>query len=119
MLGEKGKVGKSIPKAFPMGVIQAVIRAGAFNSYKYSIIVSHAAAKKILGHGLPFAFSGHLTRSIKVFSGPIGWTVSALWTIFDLAQPAYRVTVPCVLHIAMLRRKHAHEAAKKNTGRKA
>ncbi|MGS3151841.1 hypothetical protein ACB268_13680 [Aeromonas sanarellii] len=34
--------------------------------------------------------------------GPIGWGVS----VFSIADPAFSVTVPCVLHIAYLRKKY-------------
>ena len=37
----------------------------------------------------------------KGFWGYIGW----IWTISDIAGPAYRVTVPCVIYVALLRRK--------------
>ena len=46
---------------------------------------------------------------MAVFAGPVGWAVTAIWTIFDIASPAYRVTIPCVLHIAMLRQKYILE----------
>ena len=37
----------------------------------------------------------------KGFWGYIGW----IWPISDIAGPAYRVTVPCVIYVALLRRK--------------
>jgi hypothetical protein len=43
-------------------------------------------------------------RGINIALGPIGWAVTALWTLADLASPAYRVTVPCVVQIAYIRR---------------
>ncbi len=33
----------------------------------------------------------------------------AIWALFDIASPAYRVTIPCVIHIAMLRQKYMLE----------
>ena len=33
-----------------------------------------------------------------------------MWTLFDVLGPAYRVLIPCVLHIAMLRQLHALRA---------
>jgi Ubiquinol-cytochrome C chaperone len=44
-------------------------------------------------------------RSISAFAGPVGWAVTAIWTAFDLASPAYRVTVPCVVQLAYMRQK--------------
>jgi len=42
---------------------------------------------------------------MRVGLGPIGW----LSVPFQLAGPAFRVTVPCVLHIALLRQKKIKE----------
>ncbi|KXJ49658.1 MAG: hypothetical protein AXW13_00155 [Alcanivorax sp. Nap_24] len=44
-----------------------------------------------------------LTRAV---AGPIGWSTA----IFRAADPADSVTVPCVLHIAYLRKKHLEAA---------
>ncbi|WP_338420424.1 hypothetical protein, partial [Aeromonas veronii] len=38
-------------------------------------------------------------------TGPIGWVISGVWAAVDLAGPAYKVTIPCVIHVAMLRKK--------------
>lgn len=37
--------------------------------------------------------------------GPIGWAITGLWTAISLAGPAYRITIPCVCHVAYLRQK--------------
>ncbi|AGQ95809.1 hypothetical protein cje11_01026 [Campylobacter jejuni subsp. jejuni 60004] len=47
-----------------------------------------------------------LTRALSLFSGPVGWTIMTTWTALDLASPAYRVTIPAVLQIIILRLKH-------------
>jgi uncharacterized protein YaaW (UPF0174 family) len=98
-----------IPKNFPVPLLQAAIKLGGFAPYKITLIVANAIARAILGRGLPFAVNTALTRYMAVFAGPIGWAVTAIWTIFDIASPAYRVTIPCVLHIAMLRQKYILE----------
>ena len=46
-----------------------------------------------------------LTRSLCVFAGPIGWVVTAVWTLLDIAGPAYRVTIPAVIQVAYMRAK--------------
>lgn len=35
--------------------------------------------------------------------GPIGWAITGLWLAVDIAGPAFRKTVPAVIHVAMLR----------------
>jgi len=62
-------------------------------------------ARQVVGKGLTLVANRTLTRAISVVAGPIGWAVSAIWTAFDLASPAYRVTVPCVIQIAYMRQK--------------
>lgn len=42
-------------------------------------------------------------RFFAILAGPIGWIISSIWTAFDIAGPAYRVTIPCTITIAYLR----------------
>lgn len=81
-----------------------------FLMYRMATVVANAVAKQLLGKGLTFAANAALTRTIGVLAGPIGWIITGLWTAIDLAGPAYRVTVPCVIHIAYLRQKILYSA---------
>ena len=92
---------------FPIMALQALVKLGGFAPYKISLILANATAKAIMGRGLSLATNAAIARYLSVFAGPIGWAVTTIWTIFDLASPAYRVIVPCVAHIAMLRQKYA------------
>ena len=96
-----------IPKAFPLIAIQAAIRASGFYAYQLSVIIANAIARALLGRGLTIAANTTLTRAIGVLAGPIGWVITGIWTLLDLAGPAYRVTIPCVVHVAMLRQQHS------------
>jgi uncharacterized protein YaaW (UPF0174 family) len=89
-----------------MPFIQSLIRLGGFFPYKLAVIVANGIAKALLGRGLCLAAGAALPRSMAIFTGPTGWAITGIWTIFDIAKPAYRVTIPCVLHIAMLRLKY-------------
>jgi uncharacterized protein YaaW (UPF0174 family) len=111
LMNELGDDYKSmpIPIHFPVPAIQSLIQLGGFVPYKLAVIVANGIAKALLGRGLSFAANAALTRYMAVFAGPIGWAITAIWTIFDIAKPAYRVTIPCVLHIAMLRQKYLLE----------
>lgn len=94
-----------IPPALPTMAIQAAIRLGGFAAYQIAVIVANAIATKVLGHGLSRLANTILTRSMSIFAGPIGWAITILWTIFDVAGPAYRITIPCVLQVAYIRQK--------------
>ncbi|MEL7293413.1 MAG: hypothetical protein AAGJ67_16020 [Pseudomonadota bacterium] len=90
--------------ASSMLLIQLLLKKyGGFAVYKYSIIVAHWISKAIIGKGLPFAASPIIARAVSSFLGPVGWTASGLWAATALAGPAYRKTIPAVVHIAALR----------------
>lgn len=85
--------------------IIALFRSGGFLSYQILVIVVNAIAKTVLGHGLKFVTMAGITRVAAILTGPIGWAITGVWAIIDIAGPAYRVTIPAVVYIAMLRRK--------------
>lgn len=98
-------------------------RASGFGVYKFTVIVANAVAKAILGRGLAFGATTSVMRSMSMLTGPIGWAITAIWTIFDLGSPAYRVTVPCVIQIAYMRQKAMYRScpncgASSDAGRK-
>ncbi len=103
-LGVGGLKG-SIPKSLPVAAVQSVVAASGAAAYTVALSVANAIARSLLGHGLSLAANASLTRVISIFAGPIGFIITGVWTMLDLAGPAYRVTIPCVLHVAMLRRK--------------
>jgi len=105
LLKELGVNGSSLPATLPVAAIQGAIRLGGFAAYKLALIVANAIARALLGRGLSLAANAALTRTIGVFAGPIGWAITAVWTLVDLAGPAYRVTIPCVLQVAYMRQK--------------
>lgn len=82
-----------------------IFNAGGFYSYQLAVIIANQMAHIILGHGLSFTANATLTKSLSIIAGPIGWAICGLWTAIDLAGPAYSVTIPSVVHIAMLRMK--------------
>ena len=103
-----------IPSSMPFIALQAAIRMGGFASYQIAVIIANAVATTILGHGLHIATNAALTRSLAIFTGPIGWVITGIWTAIDIAGPAYRVTIPCVLQLAMLRHKYSVPAEQRS-----
>lgn len=86
-----------------MAAMIAVIKLSGHAAYKLSLIVANAASRALIGKGLTFAANRGLMQGVSMFTGPIGWAITGIWTAFDLASPAYRVTVPCVIQIAYMR----------------
>lgn len=46
---------------------------------------------------------GLLSRSLNILTGPIGTAALTGYTLWEIAGPAYRVTIPAVLQVAMMR----------------
>lgn len=88
-----------------LAALLTAFNAGGFTSYRLALIVANSVARAVIGRGLPMAANTVVARTLGVALGPIGWVVTGLWSIADLASPAYRVTVPCVVQIAYMRQK--------------
>lgn len=69
-----------------------------------TMLVANMAQKYGLKQAAVWSTKFASARLFTVFAGPIGWVLSGLWTAFDIAGPAYRVTVPCTITIAYLRK---------------
>lgn len=86
-------------------IIQALIKMGGFAPYQMAVIVANSIARAVLGSGLSLATNAAITKGLSIFVGPIGWVISGIWMTIDIAGPSYKTTIPCVVHIAMLRQK--------------
>lgn len=83
--------------------VQLLFKAGGFQSYKITLFIADTILKAILGRGITVAGSALFTQSMAILTGPIGLALSGVFTISELAGPAYRVTIPTVIQIAVLR----------------
>lgn len=70
---------------------------------RQAVVFALQLAMKQGGKFLTVAATGVLGRLLAVATGPIGWAATAVWTVADIAAPAYRVTVPAVVMIALMR----------------
>jgi uncharacterized protein YaaW (UPF0174 family) len=101
-----------LPHDMPLGqgALAAGLLAGnlaGFAAYQVLVIVATAVARVLAGRGLVFAANTALTRLLAVALGPIGWALTAVWTAIDLAGPAYRLTIPSVVMVGVLRAQRA------------
>jgi len=93
----------------PLGSTSAILmqqmlrQFGGFATYRISLVVANMISRALLGSGLSFATNAALTRTIGTLLGPIGWLATGVWLAIDIAGPAFRKTVPAVVHVAMLR----------------
>lgn len=84
-------------------VFLAIFKAGGFKSYQLTLIIVNAVMKAVMGRGLSIIGNSTLARILGILTGPIGWTITGVWTLIDVAGAAYRVTIPAVIQIAYLR----------------
>ncbi|VEJ09457.1 DUF3944 domain-containing protein [Actinobacillus delphinicola] len=82
---------------------------GGFKSYQITLLVVNAIWKAIFGRGLTLVANTTITRVASILTGPIGWAVTGIWTAIDIAGPAYRVTIPSVLMVILLRQTYLNE----------
>ena len=92
-----------------LAIFQVVFHAGGFKSHQLTLIIVNAFMNTLLGRSLSLSGNLALTRTLTVLTGPIGWGITGIWTSIDVAGPAYRVTIPAVIHVAVLRQKYLQE----------
>ena len=104
-----GKNTMNLTSNAAVAAAQVLLRASGFAAYKWALIIVNGILKQSIGRGLSFGANIVLTRTLSVAIGPVGWALTAAWTAYDLAGPAYRVTVPSVLYVAALRLQKSYD----------
>nr|WP_242664650.1 ubiquinol-cytochrome C chaperone family protein [Helicobacter pylori] len=83
-----------------------LFKAGGSHSYALAISVADAMVRQTLGHGLSSVVGKvALKKTLSILAGPIGWVITGALVSVNLAEPAYRVTVPACILVATLRKK--------------
>lgn len=100
---------KSLTPTAITAAIQMAFQAGGFKSFQLTLMIANTVSRAILGRGLAFAGKAAWLRGASMFTGPVGWTVTGAWTVIEIAGPAYRVTIPAVIQVALLRKKYQAE----------
>ena len=103
MMKELGLPTNNFGRQAAVAAIMLAWKSGGFKSYILLVSVVNGALKFLIGRGLPLVANAALTRAASIFTGPVGWALTALWTVADIAGPAFRVTVPAVIQIAYIR----------------
>lgn len=73
--------------------------------FQLSRTVASATLQALAGRALVVTTASAVARPVLSLAGPIGWALTGAWALADMASPAYRVTVPCVVQVAYMRRK--------------
>lgn len=111
ILKELGKK-KSGVGSITLAILIEIMRRGGFGTYTIALAIANAIAKVVLGRGLTIVANATLTKILSVFLGPIGWFLTSIWTIYDLAGPSLKVTIPSVVFIAAMRAAHGADKTK-------
>lgn len=84
---------------------QTIFKLGGFRSYQLTLIIVNSISRALFSRGLTLAANAGLMRIAGVLTGPIGLAFTGIWSAIDIAGPAYRVTIPATIQIALLRKK--------------
>ncbi len=97
----------------PVGAAGAVVvqmlmaQLGAGGLCYIALLLTEMLSVALLGRvaaiGALMVVDGAVANAAGVLLGPIGWFATGAWLANDLAGPAYRKTVPFVIHFAALR----------------
>ncbi len=96
---------KTFNREAMLAAIQYIFNSGGFRSYQITVMLANVILKALIGRGLTIAANATLVRIVSLLAGPIGWAITAAWTLVDIGGTAYRVTIPAVIQIAVLRSK--------------
>lgn len=103
MMKELGYPTTNFTRQAAIATLMTAWKAGGFQSYILLVSVVNAVMKFLIGRGLSLAANAAMTRMASIMLGPVGWVLTALWTLLDIAGPAYRVTVPAVIQLSYIR----------------
>ena len=95
----KNKVAKT-------AMIAAIIASRRVSTRAYIFVlrlVISFVERVLVGRTMMYFTWGLTSRSLGILTGPVGMAALTGWTVWDIAGPAYRVTIPAVLQIAMMR----------------
>jgi uncharacterized protein YaaW (UPF0174 family) len=106
-------IGNLGPGAAALAAVLAAIQSAGVASYRFAAFAAQSIANQVLGRGVAFGAAFAPVQRSGAMLGPIGLAITGVWTIADMASPAYRVTVPCVIQLAYMRQKQQSRACAK------
>lgn len=77
--------------------------------WQKAALVANGLAQTTAGKVLPLIAGLGIGRVLGVLTGPIGLAITGLYTAYDISNPAFRVTLPCVVQIAWIRLKNSRQ----------
>ena len=77
--------------------------------WQKAALVANSLAQTTAGKVLPLIAGLGIGRVLGVLTGPVVLAITGLYTAYDISNPAFRVTLPCVVQIAWIRLKNSRQ----------
>lgn len=77
--------------------------------WQRAALVANGLAQSTAGKALPLIAGLGIGRVLGVLTGPVGLAITGLYTAYDISNPAFRVTLPCVVQVAWIRLKNSRQ----------
>lgn len=77
--------------------------------WQKAALIASGLAQTTAGKVLPLIAGLGIGRVLGVLTGPVGLAITGLYTAYDISNPAFRVTLPCVVQIAWIRLKNSSQ----------
>lgn len=100
---ELGIPSKGLVKQALAAAILAAMRISPVVFRKVAVSMTYEVLSYVIGRGVAVVGARSFQRTLGVMAGPVGWAFLAAWTAWDIASPAYRVCIPAVIQIALMR----------------
>lgn len=94
---------KNPHKYIIVAALQMAIRRGGILFTRIAAYTTRLISRMLIGRSALMIGSNLLNKVLGTLAGPLGWAITAGWTVYDLASPAYRVTIPGVIQVAYMR----------------
>lgn len=94
---------KNPRKYMIVAALQMAIRRGGILFTRIAAYITRLISRMLIGRSALMIGSNLLNKVLGTLAGPLGWAITAGWTVYDLASPAYRVTIPGVIQVAYMR----------------
>ncbi|EOZ3162215.1 hypothetical protein ACQ2F6_002924 [Yersinia enterocolitica] len=77
--------------------------------WQKAALVANGLAQTTASKVLPLIAGLGIGRVLGVLTGPVGLAITGLYTAYDISNPAFRVTLPCLVQIAWIRLKNSRQ----------
>ena len=100
---EAGIPSKGLMKKALAAAILVSMRINPVIFRRVAISVAYEFLSFVIGRGVALVGGRIVQRSVGVLLGPVGWIILTAWTAWDIASPAYRVCIPAIIQVALMR----------------